>query len=255
MEAQAIKGAADAQMELGEIYYLGRGVTRNYAKATTWFGKAARQGHPRAQCYLGEIHEKGFENKINYKRAVKWYRKAAAQGDAQAQYCLGSIYERGVDERKVYFSTQQGGVKFRAPREFENPEYFVPREMQKDPVSDYALSPFTDPYKEQETTKSHYRHGFALEKDYTEAVNWYQKAADQGHMHAQINLGMLYANGRGTARDPVMAYVWFKVASSDSDSESDVTTHLIEKLKKIMSSEQINEAERIAKYWPADNKK
>ena len=34
-----------------------------------------------------------------------------------------------------------------------------------------------------------------------EAVNWYRRAADQGHADAQFNLGVSYADGEGVPQD------------------------------------------------------
>ena len=34
-----------------------------------------------------------------------------------------------------------------------------------------------------------------------EAVGWYHKAAEQGDAQAQFNLGFMYGDGRGVARD------------------------------------------------------
>src|SRR5260221_133949 len=40
-----------------------------------------------------------------------------------------------------------------------------------------------------------YEYGKGVPKDETEAVRWYQKAADQGYAKAQLNLGVCYDNG------------------------------------------------------------
>jgi TPR repeat protein len=46
--------------------------------------------------------------------------------------------------------------------------------------------------------KKSFLEGEAAEKrgDYAEAVKWYRKAADQGYAEAQLNLGMMYDEGR-----------------------------------------------------------
>jgi TPR repeat protein len=42
-----------------------------------------------------------------------------------------------------------------------------------------------------------YDNGQSVLKDYTEAENWYRKAAEQGHVGAQYNLGLTYSKGKG----------------------------------------------------------
>ena len=55
------------------------------------------------------------------------------------------------------------------------------------------------------------RNGFG--KDYAEAVKWYRKAAEQGHAHAQFNLGWMYENGEGVAKDDYEAVKWYCMAA------------------------------------------
>ncbi len=44
-----------------------------------------------------------------------------------------------------------------------------------------------------------------VEKDEKKAIEWYQKAADQGDASAQYNLGVCYANGGGVEKNDRMA--------------------------------------------------
>ena len=52
------------------------------------------------------------------------------------------------------------------------------------------------------------RGGVAL--DYREAVSWYRRAAAQGDVPGQGNLGAMYANGTGVPRDDEEALRWFR---------------------------------------------
>ena len=38
-------------------------------------------------------------------------------------------------------------------------------------------------------------------RDYAQAALWYRKAAEQGHTLAQLNLGVMYAEGQGMLSD------------------------------------------------------
>jgi len=44
-------------------------------------------------------------------------------------------------------------------------------------------------------------------------VVWYRKAAEQGLALAQNNLGSMYANGIGIAKDEVQAVAWYRKAA------------------------------------------
>ena len=49
----AEQGNAAAQYELGDMYYWGQGVPRDYTEAMKWYRKAAEQGFAAAQYELG----------------------------------------------------------------------------------------------------------------------------------------------------------------------------------------------------------
>jgi TPR repeat protein len=48
-----------------------------------------------------------------------------------------------------------------------------------------------------------HRHGHGVAKSNKKARQWYEKAAEQGHAMAQLNLGLLYCHGRGVQKDYV----------------------------------------------------
>jgi len=54
---------------------------------------------------------------------------------------------------------------------------------------------------------------FHLNKDYGKAVEWYRKAAEQGHALGQTNLGLMYGNGHGVAQDYGKAVEWYRKAA------------------------------------------
>lgn len=55
-----------------------------------------------------------------------------------------------------------------------------------------------------------YEHGRGVQKDYTEAAKWYQKAADQGDAKAQNNLGSFYQYGLGVTTNYARAVELYK---------------------------------------------
>ena len=99
-ELLAEKGNADAQFFLGCIYYKGRGVKQDIAKATEWYRKAAEQGHYPAQNNLGFAYDEGEGVQQDYAKAIELYRKSAEKGYPPAQNNLGYMYQhgRGVEQ-------------------------------------------------------------------------------------------------------------------------------------------------------------
>ena len=58
-----------------------------------------------------------------------------------------------------------------------------------------------------------YRNGLGVEQNYIEALNWYRKAADQGNVYAQSNLGDMCYNGYGVEQNYAEAVGWYKKAA------------------------------------------
>ena len=58
-----------------------------------------------------------------------------------------------------------------------------------------------------------YYWGNGVSQDYSEAVKWYRKAAEQGDAEAQNNLGQMYRNGYGVSKDYSEAIKWYRKAA------------------------------------------
>lgn len=58
-----------------------------------------------------------------------------------------------------------------------------------------------------------YNKGEGVSEDDVKAVNWYRKAANQGHAKAQFKLGAMYVNGEGVPEDDAEAVRWFRKAA------------------------------------------
>jgi TPR repeat protein len=95
LQKKATQGVAEAQTNLGLLYYYGRGVPRDYTKAREWFEKAAAQEDANAQYNLGVLYDFGKGIPQDFLMARHWYELAATQGHAGAQNNLGGLYEFG----------------------------------------------------------------------------------------------------------------------------------------------------------------
>ena len=63
----AERGNTDAQFNLGQMYYYGRGVPRDYKTAVKWYRLAAKQGYAKAQKNLGILEKEIAKLKIQTK--------------------------------------------------------------------------------------------------------------------------------------------------------------------------------------------
>lgn len=65
-----------------------------------------------------------------------------------------------------------------------------------------------------------YYYGRGVTKDYVEAVKWYKKSAEQGHVEAQYSLGFCYEYGQGVTKDYAEAFKWYKKAAEQGYADA-----------------------------------
>ena len=65
-----------------------------------------------------------------------------------------------------------------------------------------------------------YEKGKGVRQDYAEAVKWYRKAAEQGDVDAQSNLGVMYYNGKGVTQDYTEAVKWYRKAAEQGSAKA-----------------------------------
>ena len=97
-----------------------------------------------------------------------------------------------------------------------------------------------------------YAHGEGVPEDDKEAVKWFRKAAEQGHAGAQFKLGSAYFNGEGVLEDYVTAYAWWNIAAANGIGPAKKTKGLI---AKTMTAEDISKAQELSKEMIKKNPK
>ena len=90
----AEQGDSYAQRFLGDSYYLGLGVTQDYAEAAKWYKKAAEQGDSVSQIILGAMYEKGKGISKDFVEAYKWFSISGETGN-------GRMYIEKLGKRKL----------------------------------------------------------------------------------------------------------------------------------------------------------
>lgn len=78
-----------------------------------------------------------------------------------------------------------------------------------------------DPY-EQVALATRYATGEDVPQDYSMALRWFLKAAEQGHVGAQDTLGAYYWLGHGAPKDVTKAYFWSVLARASGKEASKV---------------------------------
>ena len=70
------------------------------------------------------------------------------------------------------------------------------------------------------------------------------KAANQGDVSAQYNLGVMYSNGYGVIKNYTLSYMWLILAKYHNDNYAD---NAINNIKNRMTSVQVNKSQKMAR--------
>jgi TPR repeat protein len=242
LESLADQDNTYAERLLGIMYIKGRGVPQDYGLGMRWMRIAANKGLADAQNEVGILYQRGWGVERNEAEAVKWFRLAADQGLVLAQNNLADIYALGL------------GV----PQDFGEALRWY--RLAADQSSSYA----------ENIIGIAYERGLYVAQDYAEAFRWYRRAANKIYerpgdtwIHSpQYNIGAMYASGRGTTQDYVQALMWFTLAAAFGDTKPPgplgiklldtskfTASEQRDRLMALMTSAQINEAERLAVEW------
>ncbi len=149
--------------------------------------------------------------------------KKAEEGDVSAQFELGRRYGFGVGVSEDY---KEAARWYRAAAE-----------------QGHANA--------QLTLGGWYNRGKGVPQDYKEAFRWYRASAVQENSSAQGSLGAMYRKGLGLPQDYIQAHMWYNLATanSDLDQERKLWAKNRDSIAKMMTSEQIAEAQRLAREW------
>jgi TPR repeat protein len=158
-ERAARLGNHDALFALALAHGRGQGVPQDDRQMRRLTVRAAEAGHPEAQYWLGNYYRFGegeFEQDIE--RAVDWYERAAFSEHPMATYSLGlhTLLGHGVEQ-----DIQEGWDLIEKAAKLGAADAM----MCMATMIESGQAPIDDP---------------------SEALNWYQRAADQGNAEAQF---------------------------------------------------------------------
>ena len=271
----AEQGHARAQFYLGMFFYFGQGVDKDNKKAARWITKAAEQGDSDAQYFLGFLYEEGkiknpseeytrctdidmskldtssvqfqeiiLDMNTNYTNgqyvsiilhnlttnANTWNCnriQTKTNGDEITDDCfVKNIRTDGTElpDKPGFYH-----YKFVSPMRIFSLDGNVIKDMVYFKFSEKNLSQAIIWYTkaaEQGHADAQFKLGKAyyfgngVEKNLKQSVDWFTKAAEQGQADAQFYLGICYANGQGVAKDYKKAVEWYTKAAEQGDAAS-----------------------------------
>ncbi|MBP2235255.1 TPR repeat protein [Sinorhizobium kostiense] len=243
-------GSVRAAWQLGDLYYNGRGVTEDKAKAHALYLKAASAGDVTAVWAVGLDYQEGsgvekdideairwfasVESGLTYRAlgqlywwelenfavALKWYRKASELGDSRARRSIGHAYARGEGVPQDYAEA----LKWYEFAVGELPDvanaigdlYYTGKGMPQDYEKArrwYEQGAERGDGLAMANLGTVYRYGKGVPQDQAAAINWFKKAAHLGEVDGMMSLGSIYLDGEGVPKDIPEAITWYRMAA------------------------------------------
>jgi len=181
---KAVQGDNKARYRLAKMYFYGSGIERDYVQAQMWYGLAAAGGNSFAKYELGKMYLYGIGIDKDAELGKEYCLDAF--GDFRSSvaetygFDVGSYVDNGT-------ATVEG---ISGSKEAAYLMYCLGR-------MEYA--------------------GEGVERDYSKAYQWYQLAADGGHVHSNYCIAKMYYGGEGLPQDYSKAKYYYEAAATKKD--------------------------------------
>ena len=159
-QSAAERGDSDGMIKLGIFYHEGTATEKDINKGIEWFEKAKAAGNPRADEFLNIVYKNG---EGDAQTAFEHLLKLAEEGDAQAQFRVYEAYDNG------------NGVE----KNEDLAQMWCRKAADNGHIIAAALIGFHEMIFGSETV----------------AVEYWEKAAQGGHLKAATELAAIYLNG------------------------------------------------------------
>ena len=217
----------DALFNLGRCYATGRGVPKDYREAEKWHRKAAELGQIASQNALGHMYLYGHPGvQKDPAEGAMWYRRAALQNDSLAQASLGECCENGwgvpqdyPEASAWYRKAAEGGPGCEIARYHLGRLYLNGNGVEKDNSEAVRWLEEAGSHPDAVNLLGYcFENGYGVIRNPEKAAELYRKAAELGHVTAQLNLGNCYQDGSGVVKDEAEAFEWFRKAAENTIS-------------------------------------
>lgn len=94
-----------------------------------------------------------------------------------------------------------------------------------------------------------YDNGEGVAQDYSEALKWLLKAAEQGYAIVQCTIGLMCVLDKGIPQNYVIAYAWMNLAAMKEPVSAEGRDIFV----SFMTEEQIVEGEKLSKAFLEGN--
>ncbi len=215
LRSEAEKGDPRSQVTLGNAYFHGNGVKKDYHEAFTWYGKAAEGGSAAACLNLGICLEKGLGAPPDKLKAFEMYSKAAVLGVREAMFNVAMCYRNGIfgadnsellppDRKLAQEMLSELSASGFVPAHTPLAEIYLVKNDPKHLQEAFRLlsvaSAANDP-QAMSLLADCYSQGWGIEPNETEKIRWIENAVMAGNMEARAKLAFCLEHGNGVPKD------------------------------------------------------
>lgn len=234
LDIEANKESRYVEYRIGKMHAAGLGTEQDYAEAAGWFEMAASQNHKYAQYSLAGLYYQGQGVSQDYEMAFQLYGKAAVQRFPYAYYELAKMYRDGIgteknaDEAELNFEEAFYGFKRLEEQNHDDKLQYRLGQMLYTGTGTEKDIPAAIEYLEKAARLGNVHAQYMLGRIYSDtdsghvnsekAVEWLTKAADSGNSMAQYALGKFYRDGTHVAKDIGKAVELFTKAAEQNNS-------------------------------------
>ncbi len=173
----------------------------NKAKAFELYANSAQKGSRKGIQALIKCYDNGVGTPKDETKGFEWCQIAAGKQDAEGQIFLGQRYEAG---KGVAMSLKNAAAQYRLAADSGHTEGMF--RLAKVLTQDLSLRN---------------SHGSSSALAYESILDWYEQAANRGHVGAMYEAGMCYAYGKAeTSVNSYYAKFWFTKAAEKGHTEA-----------------------------------
>ena len=233
MEQEAASGNGFALYDLAQMKAKGLGCAVNTDHAGKLFEdsleaflkKVPSEKNPSYLQYrIGKMYLQGLGTNQDYSQAAQWLQKSSAAGNSYAAYSLAGLYRKGqgveIDERKAFELYQKAATNTRSPNAYAAYELGnmckagCGTEVDPDKAQHWYKMAYSGFCKLEQTTLDDtllYRlgqmnaKGMGTQQDISQAISYFEKAANLKNTNALYGLAMIYLNRELPEYDPSKA--------------------------------------------------
>lgn len=240
----------DAAYMVGLCYLEGAGVNQDSTQAVAWFTEAAKYAHPLSQYYLGLAYMNGDGISKDIPRAAQWLVHAAKQGVVEAARDAAICYEalgKFKGAATLYLSAAENGDAYSQEKIADfYADGIGTLQCTELAIHYYELAAGQGNVEAQVKMGNRYATGKGgVEQSIKHALQWWMKAANAGNAEAQNNVGECYYSGEGVYQDYSVAMSWWTKAAEQGNVNAMV--HLAETNAIPPDGEQPDMIQ--SKYW------